>query len=143
MSQNQSSQSNPNGSGRLAQPDPEVVVPAKRRQFTVADKLRVLDEIDRCEPGQIGAILRREGLYSSHLTKWRQQRANGDLSERTSPARGRPTEPQAAELAVLRRENARLQAELAQARLIIEVQKKLCQLFGQATQPGDGSNCGR
>jgi transposase len=140
MSQNQSSQSNSNGNDPLAHPDPEVVVPAKRRQFTVVEKLRVLDEIDRCEPGQIGAILRREGLYSSHLTKWRRQRANGDLSERTSPARGRPADPQAEELTTLRRENERLQGELGQARLIIEVQKKLCQLFGPPTQPGDGSN---
>jgi len=143
MSQNQSIESNSKGSGPLVQPDPEVVVPTKRRQFTVADKLRVLDEIDRCEPGQIGAILRREGLYSSHLTKWRRQRANGQLSGRTSPARGRQADPQVAELVVLRRENERLQAEVEQARLIIEVQKKLCQLFGQPTQPGDGSNCGR
>lgn len=140
MFQNQGIQSNSNGNGPLAQPDPEVVVPSKRRQFTVADKLRVLDEVDRCEPGQIGAILRREGLYSSHLTKWRRQRANGDLSERTSRSRGRPADPQAADLTALRRENERLQAELAQARLIIEVQKKLCQLFGLPTQVGDGSN---
>ena len=139
MSQNQSIQTNPNGAVRLAQPDPEVVVPAKRRQFTVADKLRILDEVERCEPGQIGAILRREGLYSSHLSKWRQQRAEGQLPGRTQ-RRGRKAEPQVAELAALRREKERLQAELEQARLIIEVQKKLCQLFGLPTQPGDGSN---
>jgi transposase-like protein len=140
MSQNQSIHTNPNGTVPLDQPDPEVVVPAKRRQFTVADKLRILDEIDRCEPGQIGAVLRREGLYSSHLTKWRRQRADGQLQGRTSQRRGRKAEPQAAELAALRRENERLQAELEQARLIIEVQKKLCQLFGLPTHQGDGSN---
>ena len=140
MSQNQSIHTNPNGTVPLDQPDPEVVVPAKRRQFTVADKLRILDEIDRCEPGQIGAVLRREGLYSSHLTKWRRQRADGQLQGRTSQRRGRKAEPQAVELAALRRENERLQAELEQARLIIEVQKKLCQLFGLPTQPGDGNN---
>lgn len=140
MSQNQTIEPDPNGTAKLDHPNPEVVVPAKRRQFTVADKLRILDEIDRCEPGQIGAILRREGLYSSHLTKWRRQRANGQLSGRTSPARGRQANPQAGEMSALRRENERLQAELEQARLIIEVQKKLCQLFGLPTQPGDGSN---
>jgi transposase-like protein len=140
MSQNQSIQTNPNGTVRLDQPDPEVAVPSKRRQFTVADKLRILDEIDRCEPGQIGAILRREGLYSSHLSKWRQQRADGQLHGRTNPRRGRKADPQAAELAALRRENERLQAELEQARLIIEVQKKLGQLFGLPTHQGDGSN---
>lgn len=136
MSQNRTMQTNPNGSARLAQPDPEVVVPSQRRQFTVADKLRILEEVDRCEPGQIGAILRREGLYSSHLANWRRQRAAGQLSSR----RGRKAEPQATELAALHREKERLQAELEQARLIIEVQKKLCQLFGLPTQPEDGSN---
>lgn len=140
MSQNQSVQSSSNGSGPLAQPDSEVIVPTKRRQFTVAEKLRILDEIDRCEPGQIGGVLRREGLYSSHLTKWRRQRAGGQLQGRASQSRGRRAEPQGTELATLRRENERLQAELEQARLLIEVQKKLCQLFGLPTQPGDGSN---
>lgn len=136
MSQNRTIQTNPNGNAPLAQPDPEVVVPSQRRQFTMADKLRILDEVDRCEPGQIGAVLRREGLYSSHLAKWRRQRAAGQLSAR----RGRKADPQAAELAALRRENERLQTELEQARLIIEVQKKLCQLFGLPTQPGAGGN---
>ena len=140
MSQNQSLQNNPNGPVSVAQPDPEVVVVAKRRQFTVVDKLRILDETDRCEPGQIGAVLRREGLYSSHLSQWRRQRAAGELSGRANLGRGRQTEPQATELSALRRENKRLQAELDQARLIMEVQKKLCQLFGLPTQPGDGSN---
>ena len=140
MSQKQSLQSNPNGTMALGSPDPEVVVAAKRRQFSVADKQRILDETDRCEPGQIGAVLRREGLYSSHLSKWRRQRAAGELSNGTSRVRGRKAEPQAAELMRLRQTNARLQAELEQARLIIEVQKKLCQLFGLPTQLGEGSN---
>lgn len=136
MSQNQRIQTHPNGSGPLVQPDPEVVVPSKRRQFTVTDKLRILDEIDRCKPGQIGAVLRREGLYSSHLANWRRQRAAGQLGSR----RGRKADPQGAELAALRREKERLQAELEQARLIIEVQKKVCQLFGLSTSQEDGNN---
>ena len=140
MSQNQTIQANPNGRVPLAQPNPEVVVPSKRRQFTVADKVRILAEIDRCEPGQVGAVLRREGLYSSHLSKWRQQRADGQLSGQSNARRGRKPEPAVVELTALRRENKRLQAELDQARLIMEVQKKLCQLFGLPTQPGDGSN---
>jgi transposase len=140
MSQNQSIQPNSHGTVQLTQADPEVVVPAKRRQFRVAEKLRILDETDRCEPGQIGAILRREGLYSSHLTKWRRQRAEGQLSGRSSPRRDRKKEVEAAELSTLRRQKEQLQAELEQARLIIEVQKKLCQLFGLPTQPGDGRN---
>jgi transposase-like protein len=138
MSQNQSIQSNPNGPVSLAQPDSEVAVAAQRRQFTVADKRRILDETDRCEPGQIGAILRREGLYSSHLSKWRRQRAAGELSGRAT--RPGEREPQATALAALHRENERLQSQLEQARLIIEVQKKLCQLFGLPAQPEDGSN---
>ena len=136
MSQNQSLQSNPNGPTAVAQPDPEVVVPAKRRQFSLADKQRILDETDRCEPGQVGAILRREGLYSSHLSSWRRQRASGELSGRAKGQPGQPVE----ELARLRREKEQLQQQLEQARLIIEVQKKLCQLFGRPTQPGDGNN---
>ena len=141
MSQKQSLQSNPYGPVPLGQPDPEVVVVAKRRQFTVADKLRILDETDRCEPGQIGAILRREGLYSSHLSQWRRQRAAGELSGRATPQpQGQQTEAQGSALAALQRENERLQNQLDQARLIIEVQKKLCQLFGLPTQAVDGNN---
>lgn len=136
MSQNQSLPSNPNGTAPVVQPDPEVVGPAKRRQFSLADKQRILDETDRCEPGQVGAILRREGLYSSHLSTWRRQRAAGELSGRANRQSGQPVE----ELALLRREKEQLQHQLAQARLIIEVQKKLCQLFGLPTQAGDGSN---
>jgi transposase-like protein len=136
MSQNQSFQSNSNGTAPVAQPDPEVVVPAKRRQFSLADKQRILDETDRSEPGQVGAILRREGLYSSHLSTWRRQRAAGELSGRAKRQPGQPVE----ELTLLRREKEQLQRQLEQARLIIEVQKKLCQLFGLPTQAGDGSN---
>ena len=140
MSQNQPIQSNPTGTMVLERPDPEIVVPTRRRQFTMADKLRILDEVDRCEAGQIGAILRREGLYSSHLSKWREQRATGQLSGPGGQQRGRPAEAPATEVATLRRDKERLQAELEQARLIIELQKKLCQLFGLPSQPGEGSN---
>jgi transposase len=135
MSQNQSLQSNSNGTAPVAQPDPEVVVPAKRRQFSLTDKQRILDETDRCEPGQVGAILRREGLYSSHLSIWRRQRAAGELSGRVKRPPSQPVE----ELSRLRREKEQLQGQLEQARLIIEVQKKLCQLFGLPTQAEDGS----
>jgi len=69
-------------------PDPEVVERAKRRRFTAEYKLRILDQADRCEPGELGALLRREGLYSSHLTTWRRQREAGALAawRRTSAA---------------------------------------------------------
>ncbi len=110
-------------------PDPEVRPKATRRRFSVAEKLRILEAADACQqPGEIGALLRREGIYSSLLAKWRQQRANGTLGQK----RGRKpqTDPGDAELMHLRQENERLQARLAQAETIIEVQKKLSQLLG-------------
>ena len=107
--------------------DPEVLPKAERRQFSAEYKLRVLAEADRCnEPGQIGALLRREGLYSSHLSKWRQQRERGALGQQ----RGRKADPQTAELKRLQRENERLRSRLERAEHIIEVQKKLAELLG-------------
>ena len=113
-------------------PDPEVVPKAKRRQFTAAYKLRIIREADACtEPGQIGSLLRREGLYSSYLSKWRQQQAEGQLQALSSRKRGRKSQdPSLAELAQLQRENERLRARLEQAEIIIEVQKKLSKLLG-------------
>jgi len=117
-------------------PDPEVVPKAKRRQFTAKYKLHILQEADRCtERGQIGELLRREGLYSSHLSKWRQQRARGQLQGLASKKRGRKgQDPSVAELARLRRENERLRVQLEQAEIIIDVQKKLAQLLGLTTE---------
>ena len=132
MSQSQSIQSNINGPVSLAQSDSEVVVPAKRRQFTVADKLRILDETDRCEPGQLGAILRREGLYSSHLSKWRQQRAAGvtaGLGDKPRGATGRSVKSLQQENRKLQRRNVRLHQQLHRAEIIIEFQKKAAALF--------------
>lgn len=107
--------------------DPEVLPKAERRQFSADYKLRVLAEADRCsEPGQIGALLRREGLYSSHLSKWRQQRERGALGQQ----RGRKADPQTAELKRLQHENERLRSRLERAEHIIEVQKKLAELLG-------------
>ncbi len=107
--------------------DPEVLPKAERRQFSADYKLRVLAEADRCsEPGEIGALLRREGLYSSHLSKWRQQRERGALGQQ----RGRKADPQTAELKRLQRENERLRSRLEWAEHIIEVQKKLAELLG-------------
>jgi transposase-like protein len=109
------------------EPDPQVVPKAERRRFSAEYKLRILDETDRCtEHGQIGALLRREGLYSSHLTKWRRQREQGTLGQR----RGRKPDPQAAELKRLQRENEQLRMQLERAKQIIDVQKKLAQLLG-------------
>jgi transposase-like protein len=116
-------------------PDPEVVPKAKRRQFTAKYKLRILEEADHCtERGQIGELLRREGLYSSHLSKWRKQRVRGQLQGLSPKKRGRIVQdPSAAELSRLRRENERLRAQLEQAEIIIEVQKKLAGLLGLTT----------
>ena len=117
-----------NGQPKLDPRDTEVVPKAKRRQFSVAYKKRILAEVDGfTEAGQIGAILRREGLYSSHLTTWCRQRERGELAGR----RGRPTKPEAEqEVTRLQQENERLQQRLAQAEAIIDVQKKVSQLIG-------------
>jgi transposase len=120
------------GEGETQVPDPEVLPRAERRQYTGQYKLRILEEVDRCtERGQIGALLRREGLYSSHLFKWRQQRAEGQLQALSPQKRGRKAqEVGAEELVRLERENERLRARLEQAELIIDVQKKLSRLLG-------------
>lgn len=114
-------------------PDPEVRPKATRRRFSAAEKVRILEAADACrKPGELGALLRREGIYSSLLSKWRDQRAKGSLQALTPQQRGRKPQqdPREAELAAVRRENERLQARLAQAETIIEVQKKLSQLVG-------------
>ena len=132
MSQHQPHiQSNRNGQLEAEMPDPEVVPRAKRRQFSAKYKLRILAEADQCtQRGEIGALLRREGLYSSHLTTWRKQRDQGQLQGLTPQKRGRKPDPQAAELARLQRENAQLRRRLEQAELIIDVQKKVAQMLG-------------
>jgi transposase-like protein len=115
-----------------AAPDPEVRAVAKRRQFTAAYKLAMLEEADRLsEPGAVGALLRREGLYSSHLSVWRRERDSGAL-EALSRRRGRKLKLSSEQkrVAALEARCARLQRELDQAHTIIEVQKKLCTLLG-------------
>ncbi len=106
----------------------------KRRRLTVDYKLRILEEIDACtEPGQVGALLRREKLYSSQLAKWRRLRKEGRLHTFSEPKRGpKPTaSPEVREeLKRLRKENMKLQNRLAKAETIIEVQKKVCTLLG-------------
>ena len=117
-------------------PDPEVVPKAKRRKFSAEYKRRILDEADSCtEPGQIGALLRREGLYSSHLTTWRRQRDRGLIQALSPKKRGRKRKDELErEVVRLQRENARLQARLEQAEMIIDVQKKLSKLLGLETE---------
>ena len=122
-----SSSSNNNGSQASGVPNPEVLEKAQRRIYSAEYKLRVLQETDTCSEGQIGAILRREGLYSSHLTTWRRQRQAGQLAALSDNKRGRksaPANPLSAEVERLRRENERLSQRLQQAELIIDIQKK-------------------
>jgi transposase len=122
-------------------PDPEVPAKAKRRSFSADYKLRTLEEADNCtEPGEIGALLRREGLYSSHLTTWRQQRQAGGLSALAPKKRGRKKDEEAAEIARLRRENERLRKQLGQAELIIAAQKTLAQALEVLTESEDESS---
>lgn len=117
-------------------PDPEVRPKAKHRQFTAEYKKRILDEADACTtPTQRGALIRREGLYSSHLSKWRQQRARGILDGLAPKKRGVKSDPLALENAELRRKIARLEQQLQRAETIIEVQKKLSVLLGVPTEP--------
>ena len=122
--------------------NPEVPERAKRRRFEAAYKLRVLAEADRCtEAGQLGELLRREGLYSSHLTTWRQQRDAGALEALGAKKRGRKPKRKdavAVENERLRRENRRLMERLRQAETIIEVQKKVSEMLGIPLQtPND------
>lgn len=110
-----------------AAPDPEVVETPSRRKFSAEYKLRILREADQCSPGEIGALLRREGLYRSHLSKWREQRARAEADALAPKQRGRKAKeenPLASRLAELERENERLKRKLQQAETVIEVQKK-------------------
>jgi transposase len=121
-------------------PDPAVLEKPDRRRFTAEYKLRVLQEADRCtQPGELGALLRREGLYSSHLANWRHLRNDGALSG-LGKRRGRKPDPNAALVAEnerLKRQAQRLEAKLHQAETIIEVQKKLSEIWGIQLPPTD------
>jgi transposase-like protein len=121
-----------NGASISGVPNPEVVEKAQRRIYSAEYKLRILQETDTCNEGQIGAILRREGLYSSHLTCWRRQRQAGQLAALSDNKRGRkpsPDTPLSAEVERLRRENERLSQRLQQAEVMIEIQKKACAIL--------------
>ena len=125
--------------------NPEVPEKAKRRRFDGAYKLRILEEAERCsEPGELGELLRREGLYSSHLTTWRRQRDEGALQGLGPKKRGRKPkrkDPMALEVERLRCENQRLSERLRQAETIIEVQKKVSEMLGTSpTSQNDEAN---
>ena len=115
-------------------PDPEVVATARRRRFSASEKRQILAEADACtKPGELGALLRRRRIYSSMLATWRKQRDQAAEGALAPQRRGRKPDPNSAErkrITQLEREKARLERELAQARLIIEVQKKVSALLG-------------
>ncbi len=114
--------------------DPEVAAIAKRRQFSSAEKRRILADADRCtKSGEIGALMRREGIYSSHLSTWRRQRAEADRAALAPQKRGPKPDVDARQLRHLSRDNARLRRQLERAELIIEAQKKLCIALGLPT----------
>ena len=122
------------GRREAPRPDPEVVVRAKRRRFTGEYKQRILTQTDAAKgSGEIGAVLRREGLYSSHLTKWRQERNDGILDGLTPQKRGPKSKssPLANENQKLRRDNERLADRLRKAEIVIDVQKKVAMLLGR------------
>jgi transposase-like protein len=129
------------GNDTTAPPDPEVPEKIPRRRFTAAYKLRVLQEADQCtQPGEMGALLRREGLYSSHISTWRRQRKDGILKSLTPKKRGRKkksVDPASAKLAKLEKENLRLKQQLRRAEIIIDAQKKISEILGIEQNPDD------
>jgi transposase len=127
--------------GARPAPDPELVQRPARRRYSAEYKLRIVQEADVCErPGEIGALLRREGLYTSHLTYWRKQRDAGALRELGRPRGRKPTDRRAAEIAELARRLERSEAELAKARKVIEIQGNVSalleQMLGTESEPG-------
>jgi transposase len=131
----------------IERPDPEVPAKARRRRFSAQYKKKILEEADDCkgEPGAMGALLRREGLYSSHLTTWRKQREKGELDGLAPKKRGRkakPINPLARKVRALEVENRRLQKQLDKAETIISFQKKLSEMLGiSLDQKEDDETC--
>ena len=125
--------------GKSSVPDPQVTAKTERRRFTSKYKLSILDKADQCNGlGEIGALLRREGLYSSHLSHWRQARRDGTLQALAPHKRGPKSNPdvaQAREVAALQKKVSKLQGELSKAHIIIDVQKKLSTIL--AALPDD------
>ncbi len=122
--------------GSASKPDKTSVSPevtpkkARRRNFSAAQKLKILSETDGLATGELGAYLRKAGLYHSNLSTWRQQRDEGLLVALTPKKRGRPADPEAKRIAQLEKERDKLLKELETAKLIIDVQKKLAKALG-------------
>lgn len=128
-----------NGKPRNPASDSEVKPKkATRRNFTAKQKLKVLEETDNLGRGELGAYLRKKGIYSSSLSSWRKQREQGLLDGLKPKKRGAPTKsPEARRLAELERQITKLEKKLAKAGLIIDAQKKLCELFGVDSMTGE------
>ncbi len=119
-------------------PDPEVPATVQRRRFPAEYRLRILKQADACKkPGEVGALLRREGLYSSLLTNWRQQRDTGALREMRERRRGPTPRSVAPRMKQLEAENRRLQRKLQRAETIITLQKKVAEILGIPLTPLD------
>ena len=104
---------------------------ASRRRFTAEYKFKVLREADACqEPGEIGALLRREGLYTSHLCQWRKQRSKGELLEKKRGPAPKEINPLAAKVAALEKETRRLKARAERAEALVDLQKKVSEILG-------------
>jgi len=122
-------------------PDPEVPAKARSRRYSASYKARILDEYEQLDKAGKGALLRREGLYSSLISAWRDQRDKGALAALAQPAGRPPADPKDREIARLRKETEKLAAELDKAQRVIEVQGKLSALLGQLAtgSPTSGS----
>lgn len=135
MSHDRVAQAGFNGTVPDVLPDTQVVPCVQRRRFTASYKRRILQEADGCvQPGQIGALLRREGLYFSNLSTWRRQSVRGELNGLSSKKRGPAIDVATREIEKLKRENEHLRKKLEKAETIIEVQKKLSKLLGLIDQ---------
>ena len=132
-----------NETERIKMADPEVVPRGERKRFAAEEKLRILEEAEAStRPGEIGALVRREGIYSSYLSRWRRARDQGQLQALSTKKRGPKTSEDkelVREVVRLGRENERLQARLEQAEIIIEVQKKLSRLLGVSPETNGSS----
>ena len=129
--------------GSLSPPDPQVVVKPLRRRFTNTYKLDIMRQADACVgTGQVGALLRREGLYSSHLANWRREHREHPLDGKTAKKRGPKATTRDPRVSQLQRENVRLTRRLKKAELILEIQKKVSKLLGipLKTRDNEGSD---
>jgi len=122
---------------RPAHPDPEVPERARRRTFTAKYKMEVLAAYEAADPGEKGAILRREGLYSSHITEWRRARDAGALAALAQPRGRKQPDARDAKIAALERDRQRLEQDLAKARFVMDVQAKLQALLETLSESGD------